>query len=67
VLRHLAKVLLLNSLSLGPLLVKRSADLGKGLLKDPRNEGLFPLGELPFLGEELIDYHTHRRHCRARR
>jgi hypothetical protein len=72
VLRHLVKVLLPGSLGLGPLLIKRSIDLGKGLLRDPhlllhRGEGLFPLGELPLPGEELIDYHARRRRCRARR
>jgi hypothetical protein len=52
VLDYLVKLLLPGSLVLGPLIIKRSADLGKGLLRDPhlllpRGEGLFPLGELP--------------------
>jgi hypothetical protein len=61
VLWHLVKVLLPSSLGLGLLLVKKSADLGKGLLRDPRlllprGEGLFHLIELPLLGEEFLDY-----------
>jgi hypothetical protein len=72
VLRHLVKVLLPGSLGLGPLLIKRSTDLGKGLLGDPhlllpRDEDLFPLGELPLPGKEFLDCHGRRCHHRARR
>jgi hypothetical protein len=72
VLRHLVKVLLLGCLSLRLLLVMRSIDLGKGLLKDPHlllphDEDLFPLGELSLLGEEFLNYHDRRCHRRARR
>jgi hypothetical protein len=61
VLRYLVKVLLSDSLDLGPLLVKRSTNLGKGLLRYPRlllphGKGLFPLGERPLLGKEFLDY-----------
>jgi hypothetical protein len=71
VLGHLVKLLLPGSLVLGPLIIKRSADLGKGLLRDPhlllpRGEGLFPLGELPLLGEEFLNYRG-RRCCRNAR
>jgi hypothetical protein len=70
VLRYLVKVLLSGSLGLGPLLIKRSTDLGKGLLGDPhlllpRDEDLFPLGELPLLGKEFLDCHGQRCHHRA--
>jgi hypothetical protein len=61
VLCYPVKVLLPGSLDLGPLLIKRSANLGKGLLRDPRlllpcDRGLFPPGELPLQGEEFLDY-----------
>jgi hypothetical protein len=57
---NLVEVVLPGSIGLGPLLIKGSAGLDKGLFGDPRlilphEECFLPMREFPLPGEELLN------------